>query len=710
MSEPFKIDNLSEGLSNLTFGYIAYAEEVISDRALIDVHDGLKPVQRRILYTMKQKCKDAMKKSNTICGLVLELHPHGDGSVYGAMIPMTDLNNSLQLPLLRGQGNWGGVHTTSSAAASRYTECGLSSFAEEYFGEMNGIHMVPNFDATTSEPELLPVSFPAALVNCSSGIAVGFRSNMPSFNFNDVIDLTVEYLKDGKCHSVICPDFTTGGFYIKNNKELDKLMRTGSATLKLRGRVQITGKEITVVEFPYGKTIQGIMKQIDKSDIGGIKDIGNVDDFDHGVGLIVDCTAKNRVDEVVYALYKDTDLQSNFSADMTVIDNGKPKKMGVYAIIEEWCRWRKEVLKAEYESNLEVLKENIKTPLAFMEILKDVEKKDQLVEIIYRKGDKEALQFIKENYDNSIVTDDIAGWVIRRRVNEFRDGGKYRDQYNKLAAEISELEYKLSDLNAEIIRQLEALKGRIGYLFPRKTEITSTDYDFQSADAEVEAIKDTNPCVYSFKNGFLKKMKYSAGDIESEFEGIASDTLIAIDNRGRVLRVYCEDLPYNGVQELGTYLPKYFGLDETDDYQILWIGILDGSTKMIVYKDGNVGFLDTSEWSDVSRKVRVLEKGIATSVANIVGAVIDVPEWLFVIDNQGKIGYEMVDSIKKKDRTAKTRVFNLDKGKFIQSVYGCDSMTGATLLTNISRYHGKLQFLESEGSFLGNFEEFIPTM
>lgn len=709
MSDGFKIENLSEGLANLTFGYIAYAEEVISDRALIDVHDGLKPVQRRTLYTLKQKAKGNMMKSNTVAGLVLGLHPHGDGSVYGAMIPMTDLNNSLQLPLLKGQGNWGGVHTTSPAAASRYTECSLSSYAEEYFGEMNGINMIPNFDATTSEPELLPVSFPAALVNCSSGIAVGFRSNMPSFNFNDVIDLTIEYLRDGKCHSVIYPDFTTGGYYIKNNKELDKLMRTGSASLKLRGRVQITGKEITVVEFPYGKTIQGILKQINKSNIGGIKEAGNVDDYDHGVGLLVECSAKNRVDEVLYALYKDTDLQSNFSVDMTVIVDGKPRKMGVWAVIEEWCRWRREVLQKEYSANLEVLKDNIRTPKAFMEIISDTEKKDQLVEMIYRKGDDEAIKFIKENYDTSIVTDDLAGWLVNRRVKEFRDGGKYAKQCADLEAQIKDLEYKLDNLDAEIIRQLESLKGRIGHLFQRRTEITSTDYDFQSADAEVEIAKDTNPCTFSFKNGFLKKMKYSSGDVEHEFDGIASDTLIAVDNRGRVLRVYCEDLPYSGVQELGTYLPKYFGLEETDDYHIWWIGVLDGSTKMIIYKDGNVGFLDTSEWIDVNRKVRVLEKGIASSVASIVGAVIDVPEWLFVVDNQGKIGYEMVDAIKQKDRTAKTRVFNLDKDKVIQSIYGCDAVTGATLLTNISRYHGKLQYLESEGSFLGDFGEFVAT-
>ena len=707
MVEEFSIDNLTESTKNIVFGYIAYAETVITDRALIDVKDGLKPGQRRALYTLKKKVKpNQMIKSNTVAGLVLEIHPHGEGSVYGTMIPMTQKYKGLQFPLIDGQGNWGGIHTTSPAAASRYTECKLSDYASELFGEMNGIKMIPNYDATTSEPELLPVSFPIALVNCSSGIAVGFRSQMPSFNFNDVIDLTIEYIRDGECHSVIVPDFTTGGYYIKNNKELSKLMRTGSANLKLRGKVQIVGKEITVTEFPYGKTIQGILKQIDKAHISGIKEAGNVDDYDHGVGLLIDCSAKNRVDEVLMSLYKSTDLQSNFSADMTVINDGKPVRMGVYDIIATWVKWRKEVLTKEYNYCIEGLKEELRTPLAFIEILKDKSKVDALVDLIYKKGDDEAIKFLRENYDSELVPADLHNWIVNRRVKEFRDGGKYREKYDKLLADIKYYEDMLSDLDATIINQLLALKSKYGSNFPRRTEITSTDYDFQSGDMETEMAKDMSNCTYVFKNGFLKKLRYGIGE-KGEFSGVASDTLVAIDNRGRVLRVYCEDLPYNGSSELGTYLPKYFDLKETDDYRILWIGRLDGSTKMILYKDGNIGFLDTSEWVDVNRKVRVLNEGIATSIAYLVGAVVDSPECLFVVDSAGRIGFEYTDNIKRKHRTAKTRVFNLDKKSSITS-YACMSASDAVLfLSNVNRYHGKLQFLEDENSFRGDASDLV---
>lgn len=706
-SEVFNIEDLDEGTKNMVWGYIDYAKAIIVERALPDVRDGLKPVQRRIAFTMKTKFKNGVfNKSNTVSGDVEgNLHPHGGSSIYGAMIPMSNKYGSMQFPLIEGQGNWGGIYTTSGAAAPRYTECRLTEYAEEYFGEMNGINMLPNFNATTSEPELLPVSFPTALVNSSTGIAVGFRSNMPSFNFNDVIDLTIEYLTDGECHTVIEPDFPTGGYYIKNNKELNKLMRTGLATLKLRGKVQIVDKEITVTEFPYGKTIQGILKQINKADIAGVKDAGDINDYEHGVGLLVDCTSKNRTDEVLLSLYKNTDLQSNFSADMTVINNGKPVRMGVYEIIKTWVEWRKEVLNKEYNYCLEVLKDKIRTPKAFNEILKDRDKVDTLVDIIYHKDDADVYKFLKENYDTELVPEDLYSWIKNRRLTEFKNGGKYMVQYNDMMAQIKNYEDKLADLTGTIINQLKALKSKYGSDFPRRTEVTSTDYDFQSEAFVDEVAKDTSPCFFAFKDGFLKKSRYATGD-DNEFKGIASDTLVAIDNRGRVLRVYCEDLPYTGASEHGIYLPKYFDLDESDDYKIYWIGVLDGSTKMILYKDGNVGFLDTSEWTGVNRKVRVLNEGISSAVADIVGAVMDIPECLFVIDSVGRIAYENTSSIKRKHRTAKTRVFNLAKDCSITSFVGMPMSDAITYLNNIERYHGKPQYLEDADSFRGEASDF----
>lgn len=702
------LENMSEGLSTLMKGYIDYSREVITNRALSDLRDGLKPVHRYILWSLKTSKAKNMMKCSRIAGNVLAYHPHGDDSVYQSMVLMTDKHGSLAYPLLAGQGGFGGFYKTDQPAAKRYTEAMLSDLADEFFGELNGVDMIPNFDSTLTEPTVLPVSFPVILVNSMSGIAVGFKSKMPSFNFNDVIDLTIEYLENGECKTVIVPDFVNGGYYVKNNKELMKLMMTGTGKLKLRGKLKIEGKEITIYEFPAEKTIQGLKKQIDDKDINGVSSTGDFDDY-KGAGLWVQCTSKNRVDEVIYSLYKDTDLQCTFNADMTVLCNGEPRRMGVWDIVAEWCKWRRSVLIKEYQVQLESCREAVKEAFAFVTVVSDIEKRDEIRRLLDYEGTASAEKFILDNYDNEIVTPELASWIVRRGANNFRDGGKYKQKYEDMQVRIKQLEGYIENIDQTIINQLKALKSRYGHRFPRRTEVTTKDYDFSQLQ-EVEAMDET-PCEYVYKNGFLKKLQFTVGNEDADFivSAKASDTLVAIDNRGRVLRIYCSDLPYNTATDTGTYLPRYFGLDETDDYKIYYIGVLDGSTKMILYKDGNVGFLDTSEWVDVRRQVKVLEIGISTSHAHLVGAVLDeVPEMIFVTDTFGKVGFEYTENIARKCRTAKTRVFNLSKLAELDSYYACSVAEGMLLFNDLARYQApKLAKIPNfELDFKGDIESF----
>ena len=285
---------ISDGIFYLARGYIEYSQEVITNRALPDIYDGLKPVQRRILATLNEKKVTSFMKSATLSGDVLHLHPHGDASVYQSLVLMTDKNGSLAFPVVAGKGNFGGVFTTDKPAAARYTNVMLHPWSKEYFGEKHGVNYIPNYDATTTEPERLPVSFPAVLINATSGIAVGFKTTIPSFNFNDVCDLVIEYIKDGKCSTVICPDFVTGGYYIKDKKELQKLMKTGVGKIKLRGKAKIKDKEILATEIPYGKTIQGIVSRIIDKNIPSIRTAYNADDKTKKLKFKVACTTKSR--------------------------------------------------------------------------------------------------------------------------------------------------------------------------------------------------------------------------------------------------------------------------------------------------------------------------------------------------------------------------------------------------------------------------------
>lgn len=706
-----RLDKLqvSSGVRYLAEGYIDYAEEVISERALVGVLDGLKPVNRRILWTMHNEKQSNFIKSQRCSGNVLAYHPHGDVAVYKASVPMTDRSGAYHFPLIEGSGNFGNVSSGLQASAPRYTEMRLHANASEFLGQLDGVDMIPNFDATLSEPKLLPVSFPNVLVNASEGIAVGFSSKIPSFNFNDVIDLCIEYIDNGECTTVIEPDFVTRGYYVRNNKELKKLMMVGKASLKLRGKVMQEGKVIRITEVPYGKPATMLKKQIDDRGIQNVSTCGNVTDKE-GAGLVIECRTKNSVDGVLYDLYKDTDLQYNFNANMVVVHNGVPKTMGVWKIIETWVEWRKSVLMTQYTKDIDVCKKKMRESETFMKLIEMTDIKNEFVNRVSQNGRADAVKWLKEQVKDEIPSD-LLDWVARRPLDYYHTGGPFARQFSEMKAELENLESKVADITTAVRDDLLRVKRTYGSSMPRRTEVTTVDYEF--AKDKGEAKVDNSYCVYAMKNNFLKKLRYmdNTQEYDYQFEGGASDTLVAFDNMGRVLRVYAQDLVLNTPQEMGVYLPRHLELgDVDDDYKIMWIGRLDGSEKTLLYKDGTVGFLDTSEWLNQGRQVRVLKNGVS-QYAGLVGAVLDeLPEVLMTLDNNGRVGYVETAGIKHKARTARTRVWDVKADSEIIGYCGC-SLTDACIVfrNNMSNYKApRIKNLEDEKDFNGENVEFLP--
>lgn len=704
-----RLDKLavSSGVRYLAEGYIDYAEEVISERALVNVLDGLKPVNRRILWTMFREKQSNFLKSQRVAGNVLAYHPHGDVAVYKASVPMTDRSGSYQFPLIEGSGNFGNVSSGTQASAPRYTEMKLHSNAKEFLRELDGIDTIPNFDATLNEPKLLPVTFPNVLINASEGIAVGFSSKIPSFNFNDVVDLCLEYLEKGECTTVIEPDFVTRGYYVRNNKELKKLMVAGKAALKLRGKVMQEGKVIRVTEVPYGKPAMMLKKQIDDRNIANVSKVGNVSDKT-GTGLVIECRTKASVDSVLYDLYKDTDLQYSFNANMVVVHNGVPKTMGVWKIVETWIDWRKSVLAKQYKKDIENCKTKIRESEAFMTLINMTDVKNEFVNRVSTGGRKDAVIWLKEQVKDAIPND-LLDWVARRPLDYYHTGGPIARQYGEYKAELEEFERKMNDIDSALKADLLRVKATYGSSMQRRTEVTTIDYEFAKDHGEAKV--DDSYCVYAVKDNFLKKLRYmdSSQDYDYQFEGFSNDTLVAFDNMGRVLRVYAQDLVLNSPQEMGVYLPRHLELgDVDDDYKIMWIGRLDGSEKTLLYKDGTVGFLDTSEWLNQGRQVRVLKNGVS-EYAYLVGAVLDeLPEVLMSLDNNGRIGYVETATIKHKARTARTRVWDVKKDSQLVSYAGCTLPEACITLKNMTNYKApKIKYLESEDDFNGASVTFI---
>ena len=341
---------------------LPYAEYVIMDRALPRVEDGLKPVQRRILYTMLEMGllpDKPHKKSARIVGDCMgKYHPHGDSSVYDAMVRMAQDFN-MRMTLINGHGNFGSVDG-DPAAAMRYTEARLEPLALELLRDLDK-ETVPfsfNFDDSLLEPDLLPGRFPNLLVNGANGIAVGLATNIPTHNLGEVIDGCCAYIDNPRISLndmmkiIPGPDFSTGGFIIAN--ELKQAYETGRGKITLRARYTVEqgdyGKKMIVItELPYQTNKAELLRKImllredKKEQLGGIADI--VDESDRtGMRAVIYCKKEADVQSVIKLLLKYTDLECTFGINMVAIAGGKPKQLGLLDIIRYYTQYQRQIV------------------------------------------------------------------------------------------------------------------------------------------------------------------------------------------------------------------------------------------------------------------------------------------------------------------------------------------------------------------------------
>ena len=349
--------------------FIDYSMSVILARAVPDVRDGLKPVQRRTLYDMYELKVDynkPYKKSARIVGDTMgKYHPHGDSSIYEALVVMTqDFKKSL--PLVDGHGNFGSIEG-DGAAAMRYTEARLAKVAQEvYLGDLdkNVVDFVPNYDETEKEPEVLPVRVPNILINGSDGIAVGMVTSIPQHNLGEVIDGVIAYMKDPDINTaqmlkiIPGPDFPTGGI-ITNKDDLLEIYSTGVGKIKIRGKAEIEkikgGKEqIVITEIPYpmiganiGKFLNDIYSLVESKKTNDITDISNQSSKD-GMRIIVELRKGADAQNVLNLLYKKTRLEDTFGVNMLAVADGKPETLGIVPIIRHHVNFQYELCTRKY--------------------------------------------------------------------------------------------------------------------------------------------------------------------------------------------------------------------------------------------------------------------------------------------------------------------------------------------------------------------------
>ena len=342
---------------------IPYAEYVIMERALPRIEDGMKPVQRRILYTMLElgltPDKPHRKSARIVGDCLGKYHPHGDTSVYDAMVRMAQEFN-MQMPMVDGHGNFGSIDG-DSAAAMRYTEARMTPVAMEMLRDLekDTVKFSLNFDDTLKEPDLLPGRFPNLLVNGSSGIAVGLATNIPPHNMGEAIDAAVMYMDDPEVSLdelmkvMPCPDFPTGG-YILESDEIRNAYETGRGKITVRAKAEIeeqkNGKKLIVVtEMPYqvnkAKALEDILhiSEGKKALFAGIGEIRDESDR-MGMRAVIEVKKDADAEKILQYLYKYSDLQVTFGVNMVAIADGKPQTLGLKEILRHYIRHQENVV------------------------------------------------------------------------------------------------------------------------------------------------------------------------------------------------------------------------------------------------------------------------------------------------------------------------------------------------------------------------------
>ena len=498
--------------------FLSYAMSVIVARALPDVRDGLKPVQRRILYTMSELgvfSDKAYKKSARIVGDVMgKYHPHGDSAIYEAMVRMAQ-DFSYRYTLVEGHGNFGSVDG-DGAAHMRYTEARLSKIAGELLRDLNKetVDFMDNYDGSEQEPEVLPAKFPNILVNGASGIAVGMATSIPTHNLNEVINATLALIKDPNISIdqlmdyIPAPDFPTGGT-VMGLSNIKQAYETGMGTVTCRAKVSIVDlsngkKEILITEIPYQvnkrRLIERIAELAKDKIIEGITDLRD-ESSRKGMKIVVEIRRDANVNVILNNLFRYTQMQTTYSVNMIALDHGQPKCLNLKQILEAYLKHQIEVITRRTEFDLEKAKNRLHIVEGLLVALANI---DEVVATI--KASKSTEEAVNQLCTKFILTEVQAKAILDMKLQRLT--GLEIEKLQEEAKELKELvEYLISILENHdklmniIVEELQEVQRKFGT--ERKTEIDLSE-DLDVADEDLIPVEDV--IITITNRGYIKRL------------------------------------------------------------------------------------------------------------------------------------------------------------------------------------------------------------
>ena len=577
--------------------YLDYSMSVITSRAVPDIRDGLKPVQRRLLYDMDtlhvNHDKKEMKSARIAGDCMGRFHPHGDGSIYDTMVVMAqDFKKSM--PLVDGKGNFGSIEG-DGAAAYRYTEAKLRRFTDEVYlkDTDKSVDFVPNYSNTEPEPVVLPVRIPNFLLNGSEGIAVGMITSTPCHNLSELCDLCSAFVDnremslDEMLEIMPGPDFPTGGI-VANRSELREIYATGTGRIRIRGRLEFQPAKrradkdkLCVTEIPYtmigagiGKFMQDTASLSENKTLPEITDIGNATSSD-GVNIFIELKKDSDIKRISNILYKKTKLEDSFPVNMLAIYNGRPEVMDLRGILTAWLDFQHEILTKKYtellrkEEDKKEIQEGLIQACNIIDLVIAVirgARKRQDAENCLVNGDVSGIAFkdpgLKDQARNLAFTKRQADAILEMRLYKLigLEILELEKEYKKTVKAVKEYRsiIKGSDKRDELIKQeLADIKARYGY--PRRTELLDlSDIVIEEKQPEKEpavfVMDRLGYCKLIDEQAYLKGKETVEQDNKYIIPALNTDTVLIFTDKGNLHRLKLLTVPLKKLKDKGVPL------------------------------------------------------------------------------------------------------------------------------------------------------------
>ncbi len=641
---------LEDPITNtLETNYMPYAMSVIVSRALPEI-DGFKPAHRKLLYTMHTMglLKGGRTKSANIVGSTMHLNPHGDAAIYDTMVRMARSNESLLVPYVDGKGNFGKAYSRDmSCAAARYTEAKLDGVCEELFRDIDKetVDFVPNYDGSTTEPTLLPATFPTILANNTLGIAVGMACNICSFNLEELCRTAIALIRDPE-HDILstmpAPDFVGGGLILYDAAEMKSIVETGRGSVRVRAQYAYDPQThmIEITAIPPTTTVEAVIDKIaELVKAGKVREISDIrDETDlNGLKLTIDLKRGQDPDRLMAKLFKMTPLEDPFSCNFNVLISGQPKVLGVRDILAEWTAFRCECVRRRIYYDMNKKADKLHQLEGRAQSLLETDKAIRIVR--ETEEEREVVPNLMIGFGIDQVQAEFVAEIRLRQLN--------REYILNRTEEIGQLRADIEEMRSIVNSRTRLLDVMIGelenvikkYGQPRRSRIL---YE-KPADTALEEpeVPDYPVLLFFTREGYFKKItpqswrmsgehKLKDGDeIVSTVEGTNRSDLLFFTDRGQVYKSNASEFEDTKASALGEYVAARLGMEEGENAVAMAVTSDYRGFMLFAFENGKIAKVDMASYETKTRRKKLLGAyNTASPLAGILQLSQDARLWI----------------------------------------------------------------------------------